>query len=391
MGTRIEIKTQPMITSIPSATTAASPRHNSLWDESYKRLKKNKAAIVSAYFILFVIGVAIFAQFLAPYAFDAQNVERILLSPNSQNWLGTDSLGRDIFSRLIFGSRISIAVGIFTAVVSLLMGTFYGACSGWFGGKIDSLMMRLVDILYSIPALVLLVLAKVTIESLETFKDPELRALFSIFGALSIYGWMGMARIVRGQVLQAKQMQYIEAARSLGISSSSIVMRHILPNILGPIIVTLTFQIPATVAAGTYDLKMVTPDGTSTVVCKITAASPELDVADYVKSMNGTAITYPYTLTWGDDGRFNITQDIMTKMGIKVGSVLRFYKKTATQGQVQINNGAWKAYTVLTDWNGTESVLSITIDKACMDFINQSPGIVIQGGLGDISKITVQP
>ena len=154
---------------------------------------------------------------------------------------------------------------------------------------------------------------------------------------------------------------------------------------------SMTFQIPATVAAGTYDLKMVTPDGTSTVVCKITAASPELDVADYVKSMNGKAITYPYALTWGDDGRFNITQDVMTKMGIKIGSVLRFYKKTATTGQVQINNGAWKAYTTLTDWNGTESVLSITIDKTCMDFINQSPGIVIQGGLNDITKMTVQP
>jgi hypothetical protein len=154
---------------------------------------------------------------------------------------------------------------------------------------------------------------------------------------------------------------------------------------------SMTFQIPATVAAGTYDLKMVTPDGTSTVVCKITAASPELDVADYVKSMNGKAITYPYALIWGDDGRFNITQDVMTKMGIKIGSVLRFYKKTATTGQIQINNGAWKAYTTLTDWNGTESVLSITIDKTCMDFINQSPGIVIQGGLNDITKMTVQP
>jgi len=247
MGTRVQTKTQTMITSIPSISTASKPTHNSLWQESYKRLKKNKAAVISAYFILFVVGVALFAEVLAPYAFDTQDVERILLSPNATNWLGTDSLGRDIFSRLIFGSRISIAVGIFTAVISLLMGTVYGAVSGWFGGKIDSLMMRMVDILYSIPALVLLVLAKVTIESLDTFKDPEARALFSIFGALSIYGWMGMARIVRGQVLQAKQMQYIEAARSLGISSPSIVIRHIVPNILGPIIVTLTFQIPANV------------------------------------------------------------------------------------------------------------------------------------------------
>ncbi len=238
------IRVQRMVTKVKAEPKAI---HNSLWAESYKRLKKNKVALVSAYFILFVIGVALFAEILAPFSYETQQVDRILMSPNSANWLGTDSLGRDILSRLIYGSRISIAIGIFTAVVSLLMGTIYGAISGWFGGKIDSVMMRLVDILYSIPALVLLVLAKVTIESLETFKDPEIRALFSIFGALSIYGWMGMARIVRGQVLQSKQMQYVEAARSLGIRSSSLVFKHIFPNILGPIIVTLTFQIPANV------------------------------------------------------------------------------------------------------------------------------------------------
>lgn len=238
---------QTMIRARPTIPALVKQKHNSLWVESYKRLKKNKGAMISACFILFVVGVAIFAQALAPQSFDAQNVDRILSAPDAQNWLGTDSLGRDILSRLIYGSRISIAIGIFTAVISLMMGTVYGAISGWFGGKIDALMMRMVDILYSIPALVLLVLAKVTIESIGSFKDPQIRAVVSIFGALSIYGWMGMARIVRGQVLQAKEMQYIEAARSLGISSQAIVLRHILPNILGPIIVTLTFQIPANV------------------------------------------------------------------------------------------------------------------------------------------------
>ncbi len=220
---------------------------NSLWAESYRRLKKNKAAMASAYFIVFVILVAVFAQQIAPYAFDLQNMDQILKTPGATHLLGTDSLGRDILSRLIFGARISIAIGIFTAIFSLLMGTVYGAVSGWFGGKIDSLMMRMVDILYSIPALVLLVLVKVSIESSSMFSNPEARALFSIFGALSIYGWMGMARIVRGQVLQAKQMQYIEAAKSLGTSNYLIVLKHILPNIMGPIIVTLTFQIPANV------------------------------------------------------------------------------------------------------------------------------------------------
>ncbi len=220
---------------------------NSLWAESFKRLKKNKAAVISGYFILFIVLVAAFAPVIAPYPFDQQDVNQILKSPNATHLLGTDSLGRDILSRLIYGARISIAIGIFTAVFSLLVGTVYGAISGWMSGRVDSLMMRMVDILYSIPALVLLVLAKVAIESSNAFSNPEARALFSIFGALSIYGWMSMARIVRGQVLQAKQMQYIEAARSLGVSSPSIVIKHILPNIMGPVIVTLTFQIPANV------------------------------------------------------------------------------------------------------------------------------------------------
>src|SRR5947207_2348110 len=110
MGTRV----QPMITTVPSLTPTSHRRPESLWRESSKRLKKNKAAVISAYFILFVVGVALFARFLAPYTFDGQNIERILLSPNAQNWLGTDSLGRDILSRLIYGSRISISVGIFT-------------------------------------------------------------------------------------------------------------------------------------------------------------------------------------------------------------------------------------------------------------------------------------
>lgn len=243
MSTQAVIQTNDV--KVKSVVKTKKPQ--SLWEESIKRLKKNKGAVIAAYFIVLVCFVALLAPYLAPHTFDGQNVDAILQSPNSTYFLGTDSLGRDILSRLIYGARISIAIGIFTAVISLMMGTVYGAISGWFGGKIDAIMMRLVDILYSIPALVLLVLAKVVIESAGTFTNPEARALFSIFGALSIYGWMGMARIVRGQVLQTKEMQYIEAARSLGIKGHQIVLKHIFPNILGPVIVTLTFQIPANV------------------------------------------------------------------------------------------------------------------------------------------------
>src|SRR5690606_32592343 len=168
--------------------------------KSVKRFKKNKPAVVAGYFIIFMMFVALTATWIAPYQFDAQDVSKLHSPPNAENWLGTDSLGRDMLSRVIYGARVSMAVGIDTAVVSLLMGLVYGAISGWFGGRIDSIMMRFIDILYAIPALVLLILVKVMVDSLEGFENPEVRAYFSIFSALSIYGWMSIARIVRGQI-----------------------------------------------------------------------------------------------------------------------------------------------------------------------------------------------
>ncbi len=132
----------------PSSVVGKVRRPQSLWGESYRRLKKNKGAVVSAYFILFVCLVALFAEKLAPFPFAQQDMTRILHAPSSHNWLGTDSLGRDLLSRIIFGARMSMAVGIFTAITSLVIGVFVGAVSGWFGGRVDSFIMRLVDIIY---------------------------------------------------------------------------------------------------------------------------------------------------------------------------------------------------------------------------------------------------
>lgn len=231
----------------PSSVVAKVRRPQSLWGESYKRLKKNKGAVVSAYFILFVCLVALFAEELAPFPFAQQDMTRILQAPNSHNWLGTDSLGRDLLSRIIFGARMSMAVGIFTAITSLVIGVFVGAVSGWFGGRIDSFLMRLVDILYSIPTLVLLILVKVVFDSVQMFENSELKALTGIVLALSVVGWVTLARLVRGQVLLVREMTYVEAARALGASGSGIVIRHVVPNILGPIIVILSYQIPSNI------------------------------------------------------------------------------------------------------------------------------------------------
>jgi oligopeptide transport system permease protein len=152
-----------------------------------------------------------------------------------------------MFSRIIYGARMSMAVGVFTSVFSLFIGGLYGAVSGWLGGWTDALLMRIIDILYAIPSLVLLILVGVIFNSVNLFDNPELKALTGIFLALSVVGWVSLARLVRGQILQVREMLYVESARALGASGWRIVIRHIFPNILGPVIVMLTFQIPSNI------------------------------------------------------------------------------------------------------------------------------------------------
>ncbi len=221
--------------------------NNSLWHESYRRFKKNRLGVVCAFFILFICLISLFPETLSPYSFEEQFEGKELLPPGKGHLLGTDNLGRDLLSRLIYGGRISMAVGVFTALISLILGVAYGAVSGWMGGKVDAFMMRSIDILYSIPSLVLLILVKVIFDSLSIITHPELKALMGILVALSLVGWVTLARVVRGQVLQEKEKLYVEAARSLGDKGWRIVFRHVLPNILGPIIVLLTLQIPSNI------------------------------------------------------------------------------------------------------------------------------------------------
>jgi len=215
--------------------------------EGLQQLKQRKINMICLYFILFICFIALTAQWISPFSFEKQHIDDILLSPNSTYWFGTDKLGRDLFSRVLFGARMSMAVGVITAILSLLIGGLYGALSGWFGGWVDSFMMRFVDIAYSIPSLVIMILVKLIFDSLDLFTHPELRALTGTLIALSIVGWVSLARLVRGQVLQVKNLAYIEAGRALGFHDLYILWRHVFPNILGPIIVMLTFKIPANI------------------------------------------------------------------------------------------------------------------------------------------------
>lgn len=229
-----------------------SAKGKSLQKEAVERLLKNRIAVGSALIIVLVCLTGLLAPVISPYPFDEQFLDRVLAAPSGQHWLGTDSLGRDMLSRLIYGARISMAVGVVTAILSLLIGTFYGALSGWFGGWTDGVMMRSIDILDSIPSIVLLILVKLVFESFDIIGNPELKALTGMLIALSLTSWVSLARVVRGQVLQVKQMAYVESARAMGASSLRMVVQHILPNIVGPVIVLLTFQIPSNILAESF-------------------------------------------------------------------------------------------------------------------------------------------
>lgn len=214
---------------------------------AYRRFTKNRAAVASLFFLIFVAFCGAFAELVAPYSYETQNISRVLEAPSADYWFGTDGLGRDLFSRIIYGARMSMSVGVLTALVSVVIGGIFGAISGWIGGWVDTIMMRSIDILDSIPSLVLLILVGIVFTAYQPFENPEIRALTGILFALSVVGWVSLARLVRGQVLQARELLFVEGATAMGASPSRILLKHIAPNILGPVVVMLTFQIPSNI------------------------------------------------------------------------------------------------------------------------------------------------
>ena len=213
----------------------------------YQKIYEKKICFYCGLFIALVSLIALLAPLISPYSFEQQFPQKALSSYSLEHWLGTDHLGRDLLSRIIYGARMSMAVGIFTALISAFLGVIYGMISGWFGGWTDRILMRVIDIMYSIPTLVLLILVKVLFDSFIVIPHPELKALAGTLVALSLVSWASLARVVRGQVLQAKEYLFVSASRSLGAGSSRILFRHILPNILSPVIILLTFQIPSNI------------------------------------------------------------------------------------------------------------------------------------------------
>lgn len=219
------------------AVIAGEPieKGNSLWHDAWLRLRKNKLAVFGMWTLVIVAVACLIGPLISPYGYEEQDLNNTFAAPSGKHWLGTDQLGRDLLVRLLYGGRVSLGVGLCATFVALTIGVAYGAVAGFFGGKLDAVMMRAVDIMYSLPFTIFVIL-------LMVFFGRNIVLLFVAIGAVE---WLTMARIVRSQVMAVKKMEFVEAARSLGFSHGRIIFRHILPNILGPIIVYTTLTIPA--------------------------------------------------------------------------------------------------------------------------------------------------
>ena len=209
-------------------------KSRSLWKDSFRRLKSNKISIVGGYFVLCLIFISIITPWIAPYDYSFQDLNLGPSSPSTDHWLGTDTLGRDLLTRMLYGSRISLMVGFIATFVALFIGVIWGTVAGFFGGKTDTVMMRIVDVLYGIPFIILIILLMVIFG----------RNLILLFMAIGAVEWLTMARIVRSQVMSISQQEYVMASKAMGVSSLSIIFRHLIPNTLGPVIVYATLTIP---------------------------------------------------------------------------------------------------------------------------------------------------
>lgn len=219
-------------------TAAAEPvleRGSSLWHDAWLRLRKNKLAVFGMVFLSLVAVLCVVAPWFLPYGYETQDLNLGAAGPSAAHWLGTDTLGRDLLVRLLYGGRVSLGVGVCATLVALTIGVTYGAIAGFLGGKRDAFMMRVVDIMYALPFAIFVIL-------LMVFFGRNIVLLFVAIGAVE---WLTMARIVRSQVMAVKAMEFVEAARSLGFGRRRIIFRHILPNILGPVIVYTTLTIPS--------------------------------------------------------------------------------------------------------------------------------------------------
>ena len=207
----------------------------SFYQDAWKRLKKNKIAMLSLIVVILLALIAIFAPMIAPYEPEYQDVYNILQPPSKSHLLGTDHLGRDILSRIIFGARVSLSVGIVAEAIAVTIGVIMGSLAGFYGGIVDTIISRLIEILSSFPFILFAI-------SIMFVLGP---GIINVFIAIGIIGWTGLARLIRGQIIQLKEKEYIEAAKASGAKDRRIIFKHLIPNCMSTIIVIITLDIPA--------------------------------------------------------------------------------------------------------------------------------------------------
>ena len=217
-----------------SADVIARPKIG-YWADAWRRLKENKIALIALIVLLILVFMVTFGPMISGYSFEQIDTEAINQRPSAEHWFGTDSLGRDLFARVWQGGRVSIIIGIVGAVMASVLGCIYGGIASYFGGIVDDIMMRIVEVLLSIPYLIIVILISVVTDS---------KSMGTMMLALTLTGWCGIARLVRGQMLQIKTQEYVLAANALGVSPLKTIMRHMIPNTIGIIIVAITFDIP---------------------------------------------------------------------------------------------------------------------------------------------------
>lgn len=214
----------------------------SYWKDAWRRLRKNKLAMLGLIFLVLLALFAVFVPIFSPHSVTTTDLPHQNQPPSAKHWFGTDEMGRDVFTRTWYGARISLFVGLMAALIDCIVGIIYGGISGYKGGRVDMVMMRIVEVLYGLPNLLVVILLMVVM-------GPSLT---TIIIALTITGWVGMARIVRGQVLQIKNYEFVTASKSFGASSSRIIRKNLLPNTMGPIIVQITLSVPSAIFAEAF-------------------------------------------------------------------------------------------------------------------------------------------